>query len=146
MVLHGSPEQLGFSRTGLPISQTQWLLFRQPFPLRALLCGPRRGSGAWLARAQRLCAGDRSSGAAGASSPLPSCFSFLLFFLPLFYFIFCLCLLPGRKVGFPRVAEAPPVGTATSGALQDGFREAAGRAAWRARGFAPSLDVHGRSG
>lgn len=33
MVLHGSPEQLGFSRTGLPISQTQWLLFRQPFPL-----------------------------------------------------------------------------------------------------------------
>lgn len=37
MVLHGSPEQLGFSRTGLPISQTQWLLFRQPFPL-AVLC------------------------------------------------------------------------------------------------------------
>lgn len=33
MVLHRSPEQLGFSRAGRPVFQTQWLFFRQPFPL-----------------------------------------------------------------------------------------------------------------
>jgi len=33
MVLHRSSEQLGFSRAGCPVFQTQWLFFRQPFPL-----------------------------------------------------------------------------------------------------------------
>lgn len=119
--------------------------------LRALPCGPRRGSEAWAAPAQRPWPGGGSARsergwAEGASSPpAPLLFKSVFFFTPPTHPFFSALMFAFRKVGFPRVAGAPLVRTATSGAPQRGFREAARWSAWRARVPAPPPNVHGLS-